>query len=106
MSLVPLDERETRPLEHGGIEIAPVVDDDADRRPRSQRGGRVAEDGSHAVHVLGERLPGGAAGRTAELPLAPLLQPEQLVGVAVLLVVVDVITPSNGPPSASVMPSP
>ena len=81
---------EPGPLEDLRIELAAVVDDDHDRRPRgasaAAHDARTAEIPS--VYAL-ERRPRRAARGGADLALAPVVEPEQLVRVAVLLVVVD-----------------
>src|SRR5262249_53124646 len=71
------------------VEVAPVVDDDADGRPQVQRRSHVAKDGGDPIDVLGDRTPARAAGRATELSVSTLVQPEQLVRVPVLLVIVD-----------------
>src|SRR5439155_2365574 len=85
----PLLEPQARTLEDLRVEVAPVVDDDDDRTSRRERGGGRAQRGDDAVCIRGD---GGATGSTrgrTERELPPVVEPQQLVGVAVLLVVVD-----------------
>ena len=72
-----------------GIELAPVVDDDADGRAAAQRRLRPRQHGRDPRDVLLDRRLARSARGGAELALAPVVEPEQLVGVAMLLVVVD-----------------
>ena len=71
------------------IEVAAVVDDDAHRGLGRQVLSCVREHGGDAVDVGLDRLPADTPCRPSELALPALVQAEQLVGVAVLLVVVD-----------------
>ena len=71
------------------IQPTPIVYNHTDGRTRGKSASGVREDVRHTVDVRGDRLPPDAAGRAPELFGATLLEPEELVGVAVLLVVVD-----------------
>ncbi len=86
MPAQPLLEPESCAVEDLGEEIAPVGDDHADGRAGAQVLARVGEHGRDPVHVRRQRRLRRAA---AELELAEVREPEQLVRVAVLLVVVD-----------------
>src|SRR4051812_32408418 len=84
---VPPLEHEPRALEDRRVELAAVVHDDADGRAAAQRPARVLQHGDDPVRISGQ---GGAvrpARGGADLELAPVVEPEQLVGVAMLLVV-------------------
>ena len=90
MALEPLDEAETAPLEDLRVELPPVVHDDDHRRVRAQaRSALRRSTRAIAVDVLVDRAPARPASRGAELALAPVVEAEELVRVAVLLVVVD-----------------
>src|SRR4029079_16866436 len=82
-------EPEASRLKDLGIELTPIVHDDQDRAAVREARYGVSQCGNHSVDVAGElglaRPPGGAA----ELLRAQLLETQQLVRVAVLLVVVD-----------------
>src|SRR5207253_952092 len=71
------------------VEVAAVIDHDRYGGTAVQRSAAVGEGLGDAVAVLGDRPAGGAAGGRAQLEAPPVGQPEQLVCVAVLLVVVD-----------------
>ena len=83
---IALFEPQSGPLQDRRVELAPVVDHDHDRRSRLQSPPHVRKHGGDPVAIGRERL---AARALAELELAELLQSEQLVGVAMLLVIVD-----------------
>ena len=89
MALEPILQAKLGAAQDLGEQVAPVVDDDAHRGAGRQVLAGVREDVGHPLDVRPDRLPADAPGGTAELGLAPLVEPEQLVGVAVLLVVVD-----------------
>src|SRR4029450_10657594 len=74
-------------LEDLRIEVPAVVDDDQDRSPRTERLFPPGQDRSDAGDVRGERGCPGALLRRAELEAPKILEIEQLVRVAVLLVV-------------------
>src|SRR5438067_5858199 len=82
-------EPEAGTLEDLWIELAAVVDDDEQRRACAQERSRALEHDRDPVRVRSERGARGSTGRGAELALAPVVETEQLVGVAMLLVVVD-----------------
>ena len=73
-------------LEDLRIEIAPVVDDDDHARAGAKLVRRALEHLRHARDVLRDRRLRRSA---AELESAEVLETEQLVRVAVLLVIVD-----------------
>ena len=113
MALEPIFQVEPRAAQDVGEQVTPVVDDDAHRGARRQVAARVREDVGHSLDVCPDRIAADAPGGTAELGLAPLVEAKQLIGVAVLLVVVDqtgyggeVTTASNGPPRSSSRASP
>ena len=90
MPLVAVDEPQPGALEDLRVEVATVVDDDAHRAPRARSDApRVREHARDAVDILRDRRSARPARRPAELEVAALVEAEQLVGVAVLLVVVD-----------------
>src|SRR5712691_4764467 len=71
------------------VELAAVVDDDHDRAASSQDGRRIEQ---HLYDPLGVGGQGGAGisgGSCTDLELAAIVETEQLVRVAMLLVVVD-----------------
>jgi hypothetical protein len=82
-------EPQTGALENLRVQVAPVVDDDEHRRAGSQLGTRVRKRADHAVDVGGWGGTTSPARRRAELELSHVVEAEQLVRVAVLLVVVD-----------------
>src|SRR5579884_4304889 len=86
---VALLEREPGALEDPRVEVATVVDHDHHAAPWRQRPAARGEDTRDPVDVRAERGLRRAAFRRAELALAQVLEPEQLVRVPVLLVVVD-----------------
>ena len=71
------------------VERAAVVDDDRDRGVAAQVAAGVGQHLGDAVAVGGDGAGAGALGGGAQLELAAVVQAEQLVGVAVLLVVID-----------------
>ncbi len=79
-------ETQTRTLEDLRVEIPTVVHDDDHTRATTQRRRGALEHASHAFRVLRDR----ALRRTAsQLERSAVFEVEQLVRVAVLLVVVD-----------------
>src|SRR4051812_4847699 len=82
-------QREPRALEDLGIELAAVVDDDQHRRAVDAGGRGVGERSRDALGVRGERRARCPRSGGAELELTAVVERQQLVGVAVLLVVVD-----------------
>src|SRR5437868_6929733 len=66
-----------------------VVDDDQDRRARTQRLACAGEHRRDSFAIRGDRKPARPAGRRAELEATQVLELEQLVGGPVLLVIVD-----------------
>src|SRR5437868_3444308 len=76
-------------LEDGRIQVAPVVDHDHDRSAAGQRLSAARQHRRDPVGVGGDRGARDALLRCAELELPPVVEPEQLVGAAMLLVVVD-----------------
>ena len=105
----PLVEPSPARVEDVRVEIAAVVDDDrAAARPGASAAAAFASTAAIAVDVGRERRPARPGRGRADLELAPVVEAEQLVRVAVLLVVVDqpgyggeVTTPSNGPSRSS-----
>ena len=89
MSLEPVVEAEASTLQDLRVQVTTVVDDDADRRVGDESPASVDQDVRDAVDVRADRLPAHAPRRAAELRLTALVQPQQLVRVPVLLVVVD-----------------
>ena len=89
VALEPIFQVEPRAAQDVGEQVTPVVDDDAHRGARRQVAARVREDVGHSLDVCPDRIAADAPGGTAELGLAPLVEAKQLIGVAVLLVVVD-----------------
>ena len=71
------------------VEVAAVVDDDHNRSAGLERRAQVFEHRRDALRVARERRTPAAARRRPQLERAQVFQPEQLVGVAVLLVIVD-----------------
>ena len=113
MAFEPLVEAQPGPVEDLRIQPTTVVDDDADRRAAAQCRFRAREHGRDPGNVLLDRRLARTPSRCPELALTTVIEPEQLIGVAVLLVVVDqpwiggeVTTPSYGPPTASSRVSP
>src|SRR5262249_35036215 len=85
----PLPEPQPSPPQAPRIEVAPVVDDNEHGRFRPQRcGGALEYLGDPRAIRLEGRERRSRLGR-ADLPLAPVVEAEELVRVAVLLVVVD-----------------
>ena len=85
----PSFEKETRVLENRGIEVVRIVHDDKHPRvPRKLRC-RVVEHLAHRVDISAQRRPAPPSRPRANLLIASVDQAEQLVGVAMLLVVVD-----------------
>ena len=82
-------ENDAGTLEDLRIEVVGVVHDDHDGRTASQEPARIHHRPGNRVDVGSLRGLGSAAHRWADLVGAPILEAEQLVGVAVLLVVVD-----------------
>src|SRR4051812_21329637 len=80
---------ETRAVEDVGIELTAVVDDDQHGGAVGTGGRGVGECGSDALGVRGERRARRPRSGGAELELAAVVQRQQLVCVAMLLVVVD-----------------
>jgi len=89
MALEPIDEAQPTAIENLGIELAPIVDDDDDRCSGLQHLCATSKHVGDPTDVRIERRPARPPSRGAELALAPVVEPEQLVRVAVLLVVVD-----------------
>src|SRR5581483_4932877 len=89
VSAVALLELEARGVENLRVEVARVIHDDHDRSARRQGPGRFAQDAGDPAAVRGECVATGPARRRAELELAAVVEPEQLVGVPMLFVVVD-----------------
>ena len=89
MPLVPVDEPEPGSLEDLRVEIAPIVDDDAHPPAEDERRAGVLEDTRDAVDVLLDRSAAGAARGPSELEIVALVDTQELVRVAMLLVVVD-----------------
>src|SRR5207253_9330686 len=86
MPAIALLETQPRELQDLRVELAPVVDHDHDRRTTPQRVTHVRKHGGNPLHIGTQRCP---ARPLPELERPAVLEPEQLVGVAVLLVVVD-----------------
>src|SRR5579872_5761946 len=76
-------------LEDLRVEVAAVVDDDQDGSAAAERLAGAGEDGGDALDVGRDRGLARAARGGAELELAQVVEVEQLVSRAVLLVVVD-----------------
>ena len=72
-----------------GIQLAPVVHDDAHHRARQQCSPGVRKDVGDALDVRLDRGAAQAVGGPSELVVAVLREAEELVRVAMLLVVVD-----------------
>ena len=89
MPFEPIDEAEAASLQDLGIEVAPIVDDDEHGRAVRKPFGAAAEDGGDAGHVALDRTATRPRGGSTELSLATIVQLEDLVRVAMLLVVVD-----------------
>jgi hypothetical protein len=89
VALEPLSEPKTSAAQDLRVQTSSIVHDDTDGRSRREPPARVRQHVRDAVDVrLDGSAPDAAAG-TAELVRPPLVEAEQLVGVAVLLVVVD-----------------
>src|SRR5436190_30710 len=86
---VPLLLEQPRALQDAGIELPPIVDDDHDGCTGPQRPPDVPEARGDAVRIGLERRPRRPCRPGAHLELAAVVEPEQLIGVAVLLVIVD-----------------
>src|SRR4029079_15342305 len=84
-----LFEPESAPLEDRRVELAAVVDDDRNGRPQSQRLPHVQQDTDDPVRVGLDRSLARPGPRGAHLELTSVVEPEELVGIAVLLVIVD-----------------
>ena len=82
-------ELEAGSLDDRRVEIKRVVDDDHDRGSVCELASRVREHCDHRVAVARLRRARAAGFRGANLVDAAVREAEQLVGVAVLLVVVD-----------------
>src|SRR5439155_9099868 len=80
---------QARAVEDLRIQVTTIVDDDEERRTRAEKRPRALEHRSDPVRVGGERGAARACRGGAELALAPVVEAEELIGVAVLLVVVD-----------------
>ena len=89
MPLEAVDEAKTAPPEDLRIQIAPVVHDDEHGRVVREHVGCSRKHGRHPGNVRLDRGSPGAGHCGPDLSLTPVVQPEQLVRVAVLLVVVD-----------------
>src|SRR6476620_8103394 len=85
----PFLELKTGSREDLRIPVAAVVDDDEDRGSLPELRRRPREYRGDAVAVRLQRRQRRPRGRRADLPLAPVVEREQLVRIAVLLVVVD-----------------
>src|SRR6478735_12070241 len=85
----PFLELKTGSREDLRIQVAAVVDDDEDRGSLPELHRRPREYRGDAVAVRLQRRQRRPRGRRADLPLAPVVEREQLVRIAVLLVVVD-----------------
>src|SRR6476661_198475 len=89
MATQTLFETEAGPFEDLRIELAPIVDDDHDRGASPQDGPGVQQHLDDPVRVSSQGSTRVAGGGCADLELASIVQPEQFVRVAMLLVVVD-----------------
>src|SRR6266487_5596034 len=89
MSRDPLFQGKTRSLEDRRIKRPRVVHHDDNGRSRGHRMTCVAQHRRHVFNVVVERTPTRATGRGPDLRRATIRQPEQLVRVAMLLVIVD-----------------
>ena len=89
VAAVTLLELQPRRGKNIGVEAPPIVDDDQDRGAGLERRAQILEHRSDSLRVVRERCPRGAARGRPQLLLAQIVEPEQFVGVAVLLVVVD-----------------
>ena len=82
-------EPEPAPFEDVGIEPSSIVHDDEHGRSGRQGGRASAQNLRDPYAVLLDRRSACSARRRPELALAAIVKAEQLVGIAVLLVVVD-----------------
>src|SRR5581483_7666217 len=82
-------EGQARPREDLRVQASRVVDDDDHRRPRGELPAGVGERRDHVFDIGSHGGVGPTTGGGTDLFLAPVVEVEQLVGVAVLLVVVD-----------------
>ena len=89
MAFEPIDEAKAASLQDLGIEVAPIVDDDEHGRAVREPFGAASEDGGDAGHIALDRATTRPSGGSTELSLAAIVQFEDLVRVAMLLVVVD-----------------
>src|SRR6478736_6613596 len=81
VTLVAMLELEPRAIEELGVQAAPVVDDDYDATVRRQCTRAGDEHAHDAVDVVIDRRARRATRGGADLCVAPVGEPEQLVGV-------------------------
>src|SRR5688572_28831125 len=87
--LEPLIEAKPCTVQNFRIQPTPIVYNDADGGVWCKAPARVGENACDTVHVRADGLAADAVGRPAELVPSPLVHAEQLVRIAMLLVVVD-----------------
>src|SRR5512134_4177398 len=89
VALQPIDEPELAASQDLGIQVAPVVDDDDHGRAVLESIRAAPENPRDATNVVLDRCPTRSSSRGAKLTLPSVVETEDLVGIAMLLVVVD-----------------
>ena len=89
MAFEAIDQTKTASSEDLRVQLAPVVHDDDHRGVRLQRLSAPAQHVRHALDIRAKGSSARPASRRAELAFPSVIETEERVRVAVLLVVVD-----------------